>query len=57
LSIGLWAYPECNIVRGEDLFIPDFAVLRRSGRGQIAMPISDALLLGEIVSQAVGRRI
>ena len=48
---GLWAYPECNIVSGDDLFIPDFAVLRRSGGGKTYMPISDAVLLGEIVSR------
>nr|WP_051807957.1 Uma2 family endonuclease [Actinoplanes subtropicus] len=41
---------------GEDLFIPDFAVLHRSGRGQITMPISDALLLGEIVSPGSGKK-
>lgn len=53
---GLWAYPECNVVSGDDLFIPDFAVLRRSGGGQTFMPISDAVLLGEIVSRTNRRK-
>lgn len=48
---GLWTYPESNIVAGDDLFIPDFAVLRRSGAGHTYMPIADAVLLGEIVSR------
>src|SRR3954471_1866325 len=48
---GLWTYPECNIVSDDDLFIPDFAVLRRSGGGRTYMPIAAALLLGEIVSR------
>ena len=49
-AVGLWVYPEANIVSGDNLFIPDFVVLRRSGRGQAKMPISDAVLIGEIVS-------
>jgi Uma2 family endonuclease len=49
-TVGLWAYPECNIVSGDDLFIPDFAVLRRSGGSRTFMSISEAVLLGEIVS-------
>lgn len=53
---GLWAYPECNIVAGDDLFIPDFAVLRRSGGGKTYMPIADAVLLGEIVSRGNRRK-
>src|SRR3569832_790190 len=28
-SACLWAYPECNIVAGDDLFIPDFAQQHR----------------------------
>ena len=48
---GMWAYPECNIVSDDDLFIPDFAVLRRSGGGKTYMPITDAVLLGDIVSR------
>jgi hypothetical protein len=48
---GMWAYPECNVVSGDDLFIPDFVVLRRSGGDRTYMPIADAVLLGEIVSR------
>lgn len=39
------------MVSGDDLFIPDFAVLRHSGGGKTFMPISEAVLLGEIVSR------
>ena len=53
---GMWAYPECNIVSGDDLFIPDFAVLRRSGAGKVYMPIADAVLLGEITSPGNARK-
>lgn len=53
---GMWVYPECNIVSGDDLFIPDFAVLRRSGAGKVFMPITDAVLLGEIVSRGNVRK-
>jgi Uma2 family endonuclease len=53
---GLWAYPECNVVSGDDLFIPDFAVLRHSGGGKTFMPITEAVLLGEIVSRGNRRK-
>jgi Uma2 family endonuclease len=53
---GFWAYPECNIVSGEDLFIPDLAVVRRSGGGRSFLPITDAVLLGEIVSDGNRRK-
>ncbi|RZU49725.1 Uma2 family endonuclease [Krasilnikovia cinnamomea] len=53
---GMWAYPEVNIVAGDDLFIPDFVVLRRSGGGRITMPIMDAVLMGEIVSSGNRRK-
>jgi hypothetical protein len=53
---GMWAYPECNIVCGEDLFIPDFAVLRRSGGGRTFVPISEVVLMGEIVSRGSRRK-
>lgn len=46
---GMWAYLDCNVVSGDDLFIPDFAVHRRSAAGQTYMPIADAVLVGEIV--------
>ncbi|MEV0456020.1 Uma2 family endonuclease [Catellatospora methionotrophica] len=48
-GIGCWAYPESNLISGDDLFIPDFGVFRVSGSGKVAMNIADALLLGEIV--------
>ena len=53
---GMWAYTEVNIVSGEDLFIPDIVVLRRSGGGLKKIPISEAVLLGEIVSDAHRRK-
>jgi Uma2 family endonuclease len=53
---GFWVYPEVNIVSGQDLFIPDLAVLKSSGGGQLAMPISEAVLLGEIVSKGNRRK-
>jgi len=49
-AAGLWLYHEVNVIRGNDLFIPDIVVLRRSGAGAVTMPITDAVLLGEIVS-------
>lgn len=49
-SVGLWGYHDVNLVSGEDLLIPDIAVLRRSGAGELIMPISEAVLLGQIVS-------
>jgi Uma2 family endonuclease len=53
---GLWAYAEVNVVSGDDLFIPDLAVLRRSGGGHKTMPIGDAVLLGEILSSGNRRK-
>ncbi|SDY53563.1 Endonuclease, Uma2 family (restriction endonuclease fold) [Micromonospora pattaloongensis] len=53
---GFWAYPEINVISGDDLFIPDLAVLRVSGGGKPAVPISDAVLLGEIVSPGNRRK-
>jgi Uma2 family endonuclease len=52
----LWLYHEVNVVSGEDLFIPDLAVLRTSGRGQVTMDIAEAVLLGEIVSRGNRRK-
>jgi Uma2 family endonuclease len=52
----LWAYGEVDIVSGDDLFIPDLVVLRRSGGGQTTMPIADAVLLGEILSNGNRRK-
>ena len=49
-AAGLWGYHDVNVISGEDLFIPDIVVLRRSGAAKITMPITDAVLLGEIVS-------
>ncbi|MCA2215190.1 Uma2 family endonuclease [Jidongwangia harbinensis] len=56
LPAGLWVYAEVNVVSGDDLFIPDLAVLRRSGGGHKTMPITDAVLLGEIVSSGNRRK-
>jgi hypothetical protein len=53
--LGLWVYPKCNVVSGDDLFVPDVAVLLRSGGGRTHMPVSDAVLLGEIAFRAAGR--
>ncbi|AEV88130.1 hypothetical protein ACWT_7120 [Actinoplanes sp. SE50] len=53
---GLWVYAEVNIVSGDDLFIPDLVVLRRSGGGKTTMPIAEAVLLGEIVSTGNRRK-
>ncbi|MEU2611556.1 Uma2 family endonuclease [Micromonospora sp. NPDC007271] len=53
---GLWVYPEINLVSGKDLFIPDIAVLRSSGGGRSAVDISQAVLLGEIVSPGNRRK-
>jgi Uma2 family endonuclease len=53
---GLFTYHEVNIVSGDDLFIPDFVVLRRSGGGQTTMPITEAVLMGEIVSRGNRRK-
>lgn len=52
----LWLYHEVNIVSGDDLFIPDIAVLRSSGGGRVAMDITEAVLLGEIVSPGNRRK-
>ncbi|SCE64528.1 Uma2 family endonuclease [Micromonospora mirobrigensis] len=52
----LWLYHEVNIVSGDDLFIPDIAVLRSSGGGRAAMDIAEAVLLGEIVSPGNRRK-
>jgi len=43
---GYWFYHEVNLVRGDDLFIPDIVVLGRS----------DAVLLGEIMSPQKRRK-
>ncbi|SCL33692.1 Putative restriction endonuclease [Micromonospora pallida] len=53
---GLWVYHAVNITSGTDLFIPDFVVLTVSGGGRRTMPISDAVLLGEIVSPGNRRK-
>ncbi|WFE44454.1 Uma2 family endonuclease [Verrucosispora sp. WMMD1129] len=50
---GLWAYHSVNLVSGDDLFIPDLAVLRSPGGGRRAMTIRVAVLLGEITASGV----
>lgn len=49
--VGLWVVPEINVVSGDDLFIPDIAVMRKSGAGEAAVDISDAEMLVEIASR------
>jgi hypothetical protein len=48
-TADLWSYHEINVVSGDDLYIPDLVVLRASAAGRSAVPIGDAVLLGEIV--------
>ncbi|GHJ49780.1 hypothetical protein Cs7R123_71220 [Catellatospora sp. TT07R-123] len=55
-AVGYWAYPENNLLSGDDLFIPDFGVYRVSGAGRVSMDIADAVLLGEIVSPGNRRK-
>jgi len=52
----LWLYHEVNVVSGDDLYIPDIVVLRSPGGGHVSMPISEAVLLGEIVSKGNRRK-
>ncbi|WP_433118660.1 Uma2 family endonuclease [Micromonospora sp. CA-246542] len=54
--VGMWPYHEVNVISGDDLFIPDVAILRLSGGGQTAMDIHHAVLLGEIVSPGNRRK-
>ena len=53
---GRWAYPEINIVSGDDLFIPDFVVVRRSGGDRVSIPIAEVEIMGEIVSPGSRRK-
>jgi Uma2 family endonuclease len=53
---GFWAYPEINIIDGDELYIPDVSVLRKSGAGQASMDIADAVLLVEIVPSSNRRK-
>lgn len=53
---GFWLYHEVNIVSGDDLFIPDIAVLDAPGGGRTTMTVDRALLLGEIVSPGSRRK-
>ncbi|MEW1588546.1 Uma2 family endonuclease [Micromonospora vinacea] len=54
--MGLWLYHEVNVISDTDLFIPDVAILKLSGGGRMAMDISHAVLLGEIVSPGHRRK-
>ncbi len=49
-QVGFRAYPEVNVIDGDDLYIPDLSVFRKSGAGQASMDIADAVMLVEIVS-------
>jgi len=53
---GFRAYPEINVVDGEDLYIPDLTVPRKSGAGQAFVNIADAVMLVEIVSDGHRRK-
>jgi Uma2 family endonuclease len=53
---GLWAYPEVNIIDGDELYIPDISVFRKSGAGRSSLDIADALMLVEIVSDGNRRK-
>lgn len=48
---GFFAVAEVNVISGDDLFIPDVVVMRTSGAGKVAVDISEAVLLVEIVSK------
>src|SRR2546421_4728676 len=54
--VGLRVYPEINIIDGDDLYIPDVSVLRKSGAGQASMDIADAVMLVEIASDGNRRK-
>jgi Uma2 family endonuclease len=49
-EVGLAAYPEINLVLGEDLASPDITVVRRTGKKRIWMDARDAVLVVEIMS-------
>ena len=54
--VGFRVYPEINIIDGDDLYIPDVSVLRKSGAGQASMDIADAVMLVEIASDSNRRK-
>jgi Uma2 family endonuclease len=54
--VGFEAYPEINVIDGDDLYIPDISVFRKSGAGQVSMDIADAVMLVEIVSDGHRRK-
>lgn len=53
---GLKAIGEINVISGDDLYIPDLAVVRGNQGGRVAVAISDAVLLGEITSPGNRRK-
>lgn len=53
---GFRVYLEINIIDGDELFIPDVSVLRKSGAGKASMDIGDALMLVEIASDSTRRK-
>jgi Putative restriction endonuclease len=53
---GFRAYPEINVMVGDELYIPDLSVFRKSGAGQASMDIADAVMLVEIVSNQHRRK-
>jgi Putative restriction endonuclease len=50
------AYLEINVIDGDDLYIPDLAVLRTSAAGKASVDIADALMLVEIASDSNRRK-
>ena len=55
-SVGLKAIHEINVISGDDLYIPDLAVVRGDQGGRVAVAIADAVLLGEITSPGNRRK-
>ena len=55
-AAGFRAYPEVNVIYGDELYIPDLSVFRKSGASQASMDIADAVMLVEIVSDDYRRK-
>jgi len=55
-AAGLRAYPEINVIDGDELYIPDVSVLRKSAAGQVSVKIADAVMLVEIASDSNRRK-
>jgi hypothetical protein len=55
-AAGYAAYPEINVVCGEDLTIPDIAVIRQPDEERIWVPADDVVLAVEIMSDGTKRK-